>query len=547
MLQGLLLITQLFFSCVVGIYFLSQLRGQMSSKSNIYKDSMKRTEEMMALRQIALTMPLSEEMRPKSEEDIIGQKEGMKALKIALCGPRPQHILIYGSPGVGKTAAARIALEIAKSSPGTPFKRDAKFIEIDATTLRFDERSIADPLIGSVHDPIYQGAGAYGPAGVPQPKLGAVTKAHGGILFIDEIGELHSVQMNKLLKVLEDRKVFLESSYYSSSDENIPRDIHDIFTNGLPADFRLIGATTRRPEEIPPALRSRCIEVFFKELRRNDIDEIVNHTTSKQSISIEEEAKKLIGEYATNGRDTVNIIQTSHALAQSSGRLKINKEDVEWTLQNGHYMPRVGLDVSLQNRVGCVHGLGILSNGQGMIIDIEAVAKQVEAGKGSIKVTGIIEEEEQHAQTNSTKRKSMASNSVENVLTVLKIRYNVNMDDYLMHINFAAGMPIDGPSAGISMFIVLYSAIFNKVLPGDIAMTGELSITGKVRPVGGVYEKVLAAKEAGIKKVFIPKENMQHLLQTIDIEMIPIEDVSEIVSHVFDEELVHQATCILHA
>lgn len=547
MLQGLLLITQLFFSCVVGIYFLSQLRGQMSSKSNIYKDSMKRTEEMMALRKIALTMPLSEEMRPKSEEDIIGQKEGMKALKIALCGPRPQHILIYGSPGVGKTAAARIALEIAKSSPGTPFKRDAKFIEIDATTLRFDERSIADPLIGSVHDPIYQGAGAYGPAGVPQPKLGAVTKAHGGILFIDEIGELHSVQMNKLLKVLEDRKVFLESSYYSSSDENIPRDIHDIFTNGLPADFRLIGATTRRPEEIPPALRSRCIEVFFKELRRNDIDEIVNHTTSKQSISIEEEAKKLIGEYATNGRDTVNIIQTSHALAQSSGRLKINKEDVEWTLQNGHYMPRVGLDVSLQNRVGCVHGLGILSNGQGMIIDIEAVAKQVEAGKGSIKVTGIIEEEEQHAQTNSTKRKSMASNSVENVLTVLKIRYNVNMDDYLMHINFAAGMPIDGPSAGISMFIVLYSAIFNKVLPGDIAMTGELSITGKVRPVGGVYEKVLAAKEAGIKKVFIPKENMQHLLQTIDIEMIPIEDVSEIVSHVFDEELVHQATCILHA
>jgi len=78
-------------------------------------------------------------------------------------------------------------------------------VEVDATTLRFDERGIADPLIGSVHDPIYQGAGAYGVAGIPQPKPGAVTKAHGGILFLDEIGELHPIQMNKLLKVLEDR------------------------------------------------------------------------------------------------------------------------------------------------------------------------------------------------------------------------------------------------------------------------------------------------------------------------------------------------------
>ena len=55
---------------------------------------------------------------------------------------------------------------------------------MDATTVRFDDRGIADPLIGSVHDPIYQGAGAMGVAGIPQPKPGAVTKAHGGILFL---------------------------------------------------------------------------------------------------------------------------------------------------------------------------------------------------------------------------------------------------------------------------------------------------------------------------------------------------------------------------
>ncbi len=68
-----------------------------------------------------------------------------------------------------------------------------------------------------------------------------MTKAHGGMLFIDEIGELHSIQLNKLLKVLEDRKVFLESAYYNEENQQIPRHIHDIFQNGLPADFRLVG------------------------------------------------------------------------------------------------------------------------------------------------------------------------------------------------------------------------------------------------------------------------------------------------------------------
>ena len=72
--------------------------------------------------------------------------------------------------GVGKTAAARLVLEEAKRNPKSPFRTNATFIELDATTARFDERGIADPLIGSVHDPIYQGAGAMGQAGIPQPK-----------------------------------------------------------------------------------------------------------------------------------------------------------------------------------------------------------------------------------------------------------------------------------------------------------------------------------------------------------------------------------------
>lgn len=104
-----------------------------------------------------LTDPLAEQTRHKALTEIIGQEKAIRALRAALCGPNPQHVLIYGPPGVGKTAAARLILEEAKAREESPFRQKAKFVEIDATALQFDERNIADPLLGSVHDPIYQG------------------------------------------------------------------------------------------------------------------------------------------------------------------------------------------------------------------------------------------------------------------------------------------------------------------------------------------------------------------------------------------------------
>ena len=195
---------------------ISNNKSMRARKVVIDKESTKELEKLYKMRGVTLTVPLTEKSRPSSFQEVVGQDKGIKALKAALCGPNPQHVIIYGPPGVGKTAAARLVLEEAKKNSSSPFKKESKFVEIDATTIRFDERGIADPLIGSVHDPIYQGAGSLGVAGIPQPKPGAVTKAHGGVLFIDEIGELHPIELNKLLKVLEDRKVFLDSSYYSS-------------------------------------------------------------------------------------------------------------------------------------------------------------------------------------------------------------------------------------------------------------------------------------------------------------------------------------------
>jgi len=534
MLNSTFLIIQFFFSIIIGLYFLNLLKSQQGNKSAIEKESRKELEKLRKLKEIKLTEPLSEKTRPATLKDIIGQEQGLKALRAALCGPNPQHVIIYGPPGIGKTAAARVILEEAKQAPISPFKREAKFIEVDATILRFDERGIADPLIGSVHDPIYQGAGAYGVAGIPQPKQGAVTKAHGGILFIDEIGELHPIQMNKLLKVLEDRKVFLESAYYSSEDSNIPSHIHEIFQKGLPADFRLVGATTRPADDLPPALRSRCVEIYFKPLMADEIAIIARNAAIRGGFRIEEGIEELIARYAQNGRDAVNIIQIAGGVVQVEGRSTISRKDIEWVLEFGHYSPRIDKKICIEEKqVGCMNGLAVFGNSTGIVIDIEVSAMKAQAGKGTIKVTGIVEEEEMDGKGQKLRKMSAAKASVENVLTVLRKFLDLDAREYDIHLNFPGGIPIDGPSAGIAIAAAVYSAILNIPVSNDIAMTGELSIRGKVKPVGGVAAKVEAAKIAGINKVLVPRENWQEMFNDVGIEVIAVDDIAQVIEHTF--------------
>ncbi|MFC5735362.1 ATP-dependent protease LonB [Cytobacillus gottheilii] len=524
---GIALFIQLFFGIVIGLYFWNLLKSQRTQKVSIDRESKKEMDQLKKMRSISLTEPLAEKVRPATFADIVGQEDGIKALKAALCGPNPQHVIIYGPPGVGKTAAARLVLEEAKKNNKSPFKASSIFIELDATTARFDERGIADPLIGSVHDPIYQGAGAMGQAGIPQPKQGAVTNAHGGVLFIDEIGELHSIQMNKLLKVLEDRKVFLESAYYNEENTQIPSHIHDIFKNGLPADFRLIGATTRTPSEIPAAIRSRCMEVFFRELSEEEIESVALKASEKVKLSISKKALSTLASYARNGRESVNMIQIAAGLAITEERNYIKDEDIEWVVQSSQLTPRMERKIGEKAAVGLVNGLAVHGPNSGALLDIEVTVIPAH-DKGSINITGIVDEESIGGQGKSIRRKSMARGSIENVLTVLR-SIGVPADEYDIHVNFPGGVPIDGPSAGIAMATGIYSAIYKLPVDHTIAMTGEISIHGFVKPVGGVYPKIKAAKKAGASTVIIPQENHQSILQEIDgITIIPVSHLSEV-------------------
>lgn len=521
-------VVQFFFVIVIGLYFWNLLRSQQGNRGAVERESKKEIEKLKRMREISLTEPLSEKTRPSTFAEIVGQEDGLKALRAALCGPNPQHVLVYGPPGVGKTAAARLILEEAKRNPLSPFRSNSKFIELDATTSRFDERGIADPLIGTVHDPIYQGAGPLGVAGIPQPKAGAVTKAHGGILFIDEIGELHNMQINKLLKVLEDRKVFFESSYYNTEDTNIPTHIHDMFQNGLPADFRLIGATTRMPQDIPPAIRSRCVEIFFRPLLSNEVSRIAYNAARKINFTIEEKAVAVIKNYSTNGRDVVNIIQIAAGVAINDQRHSISCGDVEWVINFGQYNPRSDKKVPDKPQVGFANGLAVHGANIGTITEIEVSAVH---GTGKLIITGVVDEEELAAPGRTVRRKSMAKSSLENVLTVLANQFDVELHKYDIHVNFPGGGPIDGPSAGVTMAVAIYSAIYDIPVDNKVAMTGELSIRGLVNPVGGVSAKIYAAEQAGARLVLIPKENWQELYKNLAIEVIGIETIDEALEH----------------
>ncbi|WP_283688732.1 ATP-dependent protease LonB [Clostridium perfringens] len=538
---------QLLMSILFYIYMSKSFASKKKDNSVLEKENEKEMEKLNKLRMIKLTEPLTEKSRPSNLKEIIGQEKGIKALKAALCGPNPQHVIIYGPPGVGKTAAARIILEEAKKMAASPFNKDSKFVEIDATTLRFDERGIADPLIGSVHDPIYQGAGSLGIAGVPQPKPGAVTKAHGGILFIDEIGELHPIELNKLLKVLEDRKVFLDSAYYSSEDPNTPRYIKEIFDNGLPADFRLIGATTRSPEEIVPAIRSRCVEIFFRGLTVEEIRKIALNATNKVGYRISDEGLDIVSRYCTNGREVINLVQLCSGLAINENRDYIKESDIYWVIENGQYNPRMERMINDKPEIGYVNGLAVYGANNGALMEIEATAKLSSNSIGSIKITGIVDDEELGGGEKKIKRKSTAYCSVQNVLTVLDNIFNLNSKAYDIHVNFPGGIPVDGPSAGISIATAIYSAIKGVPVNNRVAMTGEISIKGKVKPIGGVNAKILAAKRAGVELVIIPKENLGGITNEIDgIKIVGVKKIEEVLDlALYEEECIEKENLII--
>lgn len=518
-------------------------------------------EKLEELENVKLTQSVMELLRPKCLEDIVGQERAVASLLAKLSSPYPQHLILYGPPGVGKTTAARLVLEASKKRPLSPFQKDAPFVETDGTTLRWDPRDLTNPLLGSVHDPIYQGARRdLADTGVPEPKPGLVTDAHGGILFIDEIGEMDVMLQNKLLKVLEDKRAFFESAYYDPTDDKVPPYIRKLFEEGAPADFVLIGATTRDASSINPALRSRCAEIYFEPLTPQHIQEIVQRAAVRLSAQLDDGVASLISEYTIEGRKAINILADAYSLAlersqqakdqananangnddadnndnddsdgntsavadgteaadsaENAHGLVIERADIYKVAQVSRLSPYVTKKASDRCEVGHIFGLGV-AGFLGSVIEIEAVAFEArEKGKGTVRF-------------NETAG-SMAKDSVFNAASVVRMVTGKDIHDYDLHINVIGGGNIDGPSAGTAILTAIISAITGRPIRQDTAVTGEISLQGRVRPVGGVFEKAYGAKQAGISRLIIPSENTKDIPKHhLGLDIFPVNTAQE--------------------
>ena len=610
--------------------YVEDIRRQVISEESPGAESphdKKKREDLEALENIRLTQSVMELLRPQNFDEIIGQERAVRSLMAKLSSPYPQHLLLYGPPGVGKTTAARLVLEAAKKRAVSPFGESAPFVETDGTTLRWDPRDMTNPLLGSVHDPIYQGAQkSLAGSGVPEPKPGLVTEAHGGILFIDEIGEMDEMLQNKLLKVLEDKRAYFESAYYDPDDKRVPPYIKKLFEEGAPADFVLIGATTRDADHINPALRSRCAEIYFEPLTPAHILRIVENAARRLHVTLGEGVAELISEYTIEGRKAINILADAYSLAVNrltdpeieeivsretnsadegigggrvsdlpkkqglkmaapdtargtklsdenisretigeeekskqglkmaapdavpdtivsggtvsretiggeSGnerglkpdapditpaepqfgdtvsretikkksealralRVTVTKDDIYEVVQVSRLYPFGRKKASDTPAVGRVFGLGV-AGFLGSIIEIEAVAfPAAEKGKGTVRF-------------NETAG-SMAKDSVFNAAAVMRRLTGRDLHDYDIHVNVIGGGNIDGPSAGTAILTAIVSAVTGAPIRQDVAVTGEISLQGEIKPVGGVFEKAYGARQAGITTLIIPWEN----------------------------------------
>ena len=160
----------------------------------------------------------------------------------------------------------------------------------------------------------------------------------------------------------------------------------------------------------------------------------------------------------------------------------------------------------------------------GSVIEIEAVAFPAhEKGKGKVRF-------------NETAG-SMAKDSVFNAASVMRQMTGKDLADYDVHINVIGGGNIDGPSAGTAILAAIVSAVTGRKIRQNVAVTGEISLQGRVRPVGGVFEKAYGAKQAGVKTLIIPKENSKDLPEGhLGLDIHPVDTAEEAFALIFAKD-----------
>lgn len=432
----------------------------------------------------------------------------MLAVKAKTDDLKGQIICLVGPPGVGKTSIVR---SVAKAM-GRKYVRMSLGGVSDESEIRGHRKTYVGAMPGRIVNALIQ------------------AKSFNPIILLDEIDKLgkdyKGDPASALLEVLDPE----QNNSFRDNYMEIPIDLSKV----------LFITTANDTSTIPGPLydRMEVIELVSYTQREKEII-AKNHLIRKQvklhgltgnNIRFTDEAvEAMINNYTAEAgvrrleQVIASVCRKSVLLLEKNAlkRVTVTRELLAELLGPGKYKKE---ELMTENTVGVVNGLAWTRVG-GEILQVEAVTME---GEGKIETTGSLGD--------VMKESARAAYSY---LRSKKEKYGISQDAFKkndIHIHVPQGaVPKDGPSAGVTISTALYSALTGKAVDRTVAMTGEVTLTGRVLPIGGLREKSMAAYKAGIKKVIIPKDNYADLWE-IDsvvkenVEFIPVSTVDEVLS-----------------
>ncbi len=415
----------------------------------------------------------------------------------------------------------------------------------------------AGSLLGDVkHDP-FQSGGLETPAH-ERLEVGAIHKASKGVLFIDEINMLRMESQQSLLTALQEGKFSITGQSERSSGAMVK-------SEPVPCDFVMVCAGNMDAiQGMHPALRSRIRGYGYEVYMRSTMDDTdenrkklvrfvaqevakdkkIPHFDKKAVAEIIKEAQRRAGrrgQLTLRLRELGGLIRVSGDIAREENKPVVTQQHVFSAKRIARSLEQQIVDRYIQARkdyksfnvegdlVGVVNGLAALNSGSsmtelsGVVLPIvaEVTPAQIK-NAGKIIATGKLGE--------------IAKEAVENVSALIKKYTGEDIYNHDVHIQFIGTYEgVEGDSASISVATAVISALEEVPVDQTVAMTGSLSVRGQVLPVGGVTAKIEAAAESGIKRVLIPRANMNDIVleekYVGKIEIIPVTNMGEVLKY----------------
>jgi ATP-dependent Lon protease len=433
---------------------------------------------------------------------------------------RGQILCFVGPPGVGKTSLGK---SIARAL-GRKFVRISLGGVKDEAEIRGHRRT----YIGSMPGKIIQS----------MKRSGTVNP----VMLFDEIDKMsmdfRGDPSSAMLEVLDPEQNHTFSDHYLDVDYDLSQ-VMFITTANVRYNIPLPLQDRMEIIELPGYLEHEKIEIAKRHIVPKQIEA---HGLDKYKISLRDEAiSKIINEYTREAgvrnleREIASVLRkTAREIVLQQAKNKLSKTRKSFTINSKKVEDYLGvakfrkLMAEKESRIGSVTGLAWTSVG-GEILNVDATVMN---GSEKLTLTGQLG--------------NVMKESAQAALSFIR----ANSKEYGLEENFSKGkevhvhlpegaIPKDGPSAGIALVMAMYSAFSGKPAISKVAMTGEITLRGNVLAIGGLNEKLLAAKRSGIKKVLIPKDNEKDLVEIKEevregLEIIPVETISEALPHVFN-------------